>query len=34
MGCSIQGKGGQGSEKPNLVEGVAAYCSGAGLDNI
>lgn len=34
MGCLIQAQAGQGSEKPDLVEGVVAYCREAGLDDL
>ena len=31
---NIQGQVGWGSEKPDLVEDVPAYCRGIGLDNL
>jgi len=31
---NIQGQAGQGSEQPDLLEDVAAYCSGVGLDDL
>ena len=31
---NIQGQIGQGSEQPDLVEDVAAYCRGIGLDDL
>jgi len=29
-----QGQAGQGSEQPDLVEGIPAHCRGDGLDNL
>jgi len=31
---NIQGQAGQGSEQPDLVEDIPAYCKGVGLDDL